>query len=120
MRCGCWWSHRPPWLRARRRHCKACLLRWKPGTAELPPHVLGHIGYAVVPWKRRLGYATSALKQLLAEAREVDLPYVEITTDPDNVASQRVIEVNGGVLVEHFGKPEQFGSTPGLRYRIAL
>lgn len=23
--------------------------RWQPGTAALPPHVLGHIGYAVVP-----------------------------------------------------------------------
>jgi predicted acetyltransferase len=27
-------------------------LRWQPGTAELPPHCLGHIGYGVVPWKR--------------------------------------------------------------------
>ena len=82
--------------------------------------MLGHIGYAVVPWKRRLGYATRALKQMLPEAREVGLPYVEITTDPDNVASQRVIEANGEVLVEHFTKPAQFSSTRGLRYRIAL
>ena len=100
--------------------CGSISLRWKPGTTDLPPHVLGHIGYSVVPWKRRLGYATSALKQLLPEARAVGLPYVEITTDPDNVASQRVIEANGGVLVEHFTKPSQFDSTPGLRYRIAL
>ena len=100
--------------------CGSISLRWKPGTTELPPHVLGHIGYSVVPWKRRLGYATSALKQLLPEAREVGLPYVEITTDPDNVASQRVIEANGGVLVERFTKPSEFDSTAGLRYRIAL
>ena len=100
--------------------CGSISLRWKPGTTDLPPHVLGHVGYAVVPWKRRLGYATSALKQLLPEAREVGLPYVEITTDPDNVASQRVIEVNGGVLVERFTKPAQFGNAPGLRYRITL
>ncbi len=100
--------------------CGSISLRWQPGTADLPPHVLGHIGYSVVPWKRRLGYATSALQQLLPEAREVGLPYVELTTDPDNGASQRVIEANGGVLVEHFTKPSQFDSTPGLRYRIAL
>ena len=100
--------------------CGSISLRWKPGTADLPPHVLGHIGYSVVPWKRRLGYATSALKQMLPEARDVGLPYVEITTDPDNVASQRVIEANGGILVERFTKPTQFDSTPGFRYRIAL
>ncbi len=100
--------------------CGSISLRWKPGTTDLPPHVLGHIGYAVVPSKRRLGYATSALKQMLPEAREVGLPFVEITTDPDNVASQRVIEANGGVLMEHFTKPAQFSSAPGLRYRIAL
>ena len=100
--------------------CGSISLRWKPGTTDLPPHVLGHIGYSVVPWKRRLGYATRALKQVLPEARDVGLPYVEITTDPDNVASQRVIEANGGVLVKRFTKPTQFDSTPGLRYRINL
>jgi len=43
---------------------------------------------------------------------------VEITTDPDNIASQRVIEANGGILVEHFIKPQQFGCKPSLRFRI--
>jgi predicted acetyltransferase len=46
------------------------------------------------------------------------LPFVEITTDGENIASQRVIEANGGVLIEAFIKPAQFGSKPGLRYRI--
>ena len=35
--------------------------RWQPGTSALPPHCLGHIGYAVVPWKQGRGYATRAL-----------------------------------------------------------
>jgi predicted acetyltransferase len=48
------------------------------------------------------------------------LPYVEITTDPENIASQRAILASGGVLVGHFTKPSQFGSKPGLRYRIDL
>lgn len=100
--------------------CGSIGFRWQSGTAALPPHCLGHIGYAVVPWKRRRGYATLALRQLLPDARAEGLPYVEITTDPDNVASQRVIEANGGVLVERFVKPPQHGSVPGLRYRIAL
>ena len=95
-------------------------LRWQRGTPALPPHCLGHIGYAVVPWKQGRGYATQAVRLILDEARAVGLPYVEITTDPSNLASQRVILANGGTLVEHFVKPAQFGSAPGLRYRIAL
>jgi predicted acetyltransferase len=77
--------------------CGSIGLRWQPGTTALPPHCLGHIGYAVVPWKQGRGYAKSALSLILREAREVGLPYVEITTDPDNIASQRVITANGGV-----------------------
>jgi len=100
--------------------CGSIGFRWQPGTTALPPHCLGHIGYAVVPWKQRKGYATLALRLLLPDARAEGLPFVEITTDPENIASQRVIQANGGVLVERFTKPLQFGSTPGLRFRIAL
>ena len=103
-----------------REFCGLINLRWQAGTHALPPHCLGHIGYAVVPWKQRRGYATAALRQFLPSARAEGLSYVEITTDPQNIASQRVIEANGGVLHERFVKPSQFGSTPGLRYRIAL
>ena len=100
--------------------CGSIGLRWQPGTTALPPHCLGHIGYAVVPWKQRRGYAKLALRLILPEASAVGLPYVEITTDPDNIASQRVIEANGGILVEQFIKPKQFGCKPGLRFRIFL
>jgi predicted acetyltransferase len=100
--------------------CGSIGIRWQAGTAALPPHCLGHVGYTVVPWKQRKGYATAALRLLLPEARAIGLPFIEITTDPENFASQRVIEANGGVLVERFTKPAQFGNRPGLRYRIAL
>jgi predicted acetyltransferase len=100
--------------------CGSIGLRWQRGTEALPPYCLGHVGYAVVPWKQKRGYARAALHQLLPEARAVGLRYLEVTTDPENIASQRVIEANGGILVEHFTMPPQFGSTPGLRYRIAL
>jgi predicted acetyltransferase len=95
-------------------------LRWQRGTPALPPHCLGHIGYSVVPWKRRRGYATAALRQLLPLAHAEGLPYVEITTDVDNVPSQRVVQACGGVLVEEFSKPPAFGGKPGLRFRIDL
>jgi predicted acetyltransferase len=100
--------------------CGSIGLRWQPGTPELPPYCLGHMGYAVVPWKRRKGYATEALRLMLPEARQVGLPYVELTTDADNVASRRVIEASGGVLVEEFYKPDGYGGAASLRYRIDL
>ena len=95
-------------------------LRFQPGTPDLPPTCLGHIGYNVVPWKQRRGYATQALAQILPEARRIGLPFVEIVTTDDNVASQRVITSNGGVFVERFEKPPQHGDGSALRYRIDL
>lgn len=94
--------------------------RWQRGTAELPPYCLGHIGYSVVAWKQRQGYATSALVSLLDEARKLKMPYVEITTDPDNLPSQKVILAAGGQFYERFNKPSQFGGKPCLRFRITL
>ncbi|HEX2094688.1 MAG TPA: GNAT family N-acetyltransferase [Longimicrobiaceae bacterium] len=100
--------------------CGVIGFRWQPGTSELPPYCLGHIGYSVVPWKRGRGYATRALRLLLPEARQEGLTYVELTTDADNLASQRVIEANGGRLVERFFKPAEYGGAEGLRFRIVL
>ena len=100
--------------------CGIVGLRWQPGTEALPPYVLGHIGYSVVPWKQRRGYAAQALALMLGNARREGLAYVHITTNPDNVASQGVIAKNGGVLVERFIRPPQQGGTESLRYRIDL
>ena len=98
--------------------CGSIGLRWQPGTSTLPPYVLGHIGYSVVPWKRRRGYATDALRLLLPEAAAIGLAYVELTADPENHASQKVILANGGRLIERFAKTGAYGGAEGLRYRI--
>lgn len=116
-------AQRLPWMRRwiwDGDFCGSINLRWQPGTPELPPHVLGHIGYAVVPDKRGRGLARAALAAMLAPARARGLPWVELTTDEDNLASQRVIAHNGGVLVERFTKPAAHGGRPGLRWRITL
>jgi len=100
--------------------CGSIGFRWQPGTSELPPHCLGHIGYSVVPWKQRRGYATRALALLLPTLELLGLSHVYLTTDPDNEASQKVITANGGVLVERFKKPAAYGGQESLRFRIAL
>jgi predicted acetyltransferase len=100
--------------------CGSVGFRWQPGTSALPPYVLGHIGYSVVPRKQRRGYATQALALLLPEARQEGLDYVELTTDPDNLPSQKVITANGGVLVKRFRKEAAYGGADALLFRIAL
>ena len=100
--------------------CGAINFRWQPGTTALPPHCLGHIGYAVVPWKRGRGYATRALALLLPEVRKEGLEYVELTTDPDNLPSQKVITSNGGLFVKRFRKEAAFGDVEALLFRIPL
>jgi predicted acetyltransferase len=100
--------------------CGSVGFRWKPGTEALPPHCLGHLGYSVVPWKRRLGYATQALRELLPEAAAEGLRYVEITTRVENVPSQRVILACGGTLVEEFTALPALGGARHRRYRVQL
>jgi predicted acetyltransferase len=100
--------------------CGSTSLRWQKGSEALPPHCLGHIGYSVVPWKQRRGYATRALGLVLDDAKAEGLRYVEIVTGPDNLASQRVIELNGGVFVEEFITVPSLGSQSQRRYRVHL
>lgn len=100
--------------------CGSIGFRWQEGTPVLPPTCLGHIGFSVVPWKQRRGYATTALALIFEEARARELPYVELTTDPDNVASHRVIEANGGTLIERFDKDPAYGGSEGLLFRVQL
>ena len=100
--------------------CGVIGFRWAAGTPELPPHVLGHIGYTVAPWKRGRGYATRALALMLPIARDIGLPWVDLTTDEGNVASRKTILRNGGRLVERFDKPAAYGGGSSLRFRIDL
>jgi predicted acetyltransferase len=95
-------------------------LRWLPGTGDLPPTCMGHIGYSVVSWKRGRGYAKSALALILPQALGLGLPYVDIVTNPDNIASQRVVLANRGVLIERFLCGPENGGEEALRFRIVL
>lgn len=95
-------------------------LRWKPGTEELPPTCSGHVGYAVVPWRRGEGLASAALVAILPEAKSVGLKYIEITTSPDNQASVRVIEKAGGKFVRSYVADKALGGHETVEFKIAL
>ena len=100
--------------------CGSINFRWQPGTSALPSHCLGHIGYSVVSWRQRRGYATRAVAMLLPEARKEGLDYVELTTDVDNLPSQKVITANGGAFIKRFRKDPAYGEVEALLFRIPL
>ncbi len=97
--------------------CGRIAFRYLPGSAAPPPASSGHIGYGVVPAKQGNGYARSALQQLLEEIAPLGLPHVALTTDPANIASQRVIIANGGVRA---GEETHPTGVPLLTWHIAL
>jgi predicted acetyltransferase len=61
-------------------------------------HFGGHVGYEVHPGFRGRGVATSMLHMLLRTAPAQRLSRLLVTCDPNNTASRRTIEKNGGVL----------------------
>ena len=94
--------------------------RYHPGQTAPPPDASGHIGYGVVEQKRGRGYATAGLRLLLEEISGLGLPSVLLTTDPENIASQRAIISNGGVRVGEEMHPNDGRPIPLLVWRIAL
>lgn len=100
-------------------YCGELNLRWQPGTSELPDYCDGHVGYAVVPWKRRLGVATAALQRLATIASTFGLQWLDIAMRADNLASRRVAESAGASLVGEYVAEEQ-GGVQACRYRLPL
>jgi predicted acetyltransferase len=66
-------------------------------TAELAEYG-GHVSYDVRPSHRKRGLATEMLRHLLRTAKAKEIGNVLLTCAPDNVASNRTILANGGVL----------------------
>lgn len=97
-------------------------LRWQEKDGRpilaLPEHVLGHVGYTILPAFEGHGYATAALAAMLGVAREAGLSEITITCDASNHASRRIIEKNGGRLIETFVAP-LYSSDQRLRFSVS-
>ncbi len=68
----------------------------------------GHIGYDVRRSRRREGHATAMLAAVLVQAGERGIDQALLTCDVDNLASQKVIVANGGVLEDQRGPKLRF------------
>jgi predicted acetyltransferase len=66
----------------------------------------GHMGYEIRPAWRRRGIAEEACRLGLLELKKNGLKKVIVTCDEDNSGSRRVLEKNGGRIVESYHLPE--------------
>ena len=75
----------------------------------------GHIGYSIKPSERRKGYAKEALK-LLLDLYKDNYDEILIMCEEDNIASNKTILANGGILINQI---EKFGLRIN-RYKIDI
>jgi predicted acetyltransferase len=48
------------------------------------------------------------------------MPHVDLTTNLDNSASQKIIRANGGLFIEEFERDAEYGGGLFNLYRISL
>lgn len=100
--------------------CGSIELRWQKGTDALPVTCAGHVGYAVVPWRRGEGHATEALRGLKPLAQRRGLRRLALSTDQGNVASLRVIAKAGGVFLDCGPRHPSHGEGEEMRFTLSL
>ena len=81
-------------------------------------HFGGHVGYAVRPSEQCRGYATEIMRQGKALAKSFGFEKLLAVCDEDNIASERVIQKNGGMLENTLFDPEEQGNV--RRYWLML
>ncbi len=67
---------------------------------HIPLNVYGHVGYDIRPSCRRQGQGSRMLALGLEKARTLKIPRLKISCDEKNIASNKIIEKNGGHFIE--------------------
>lgn len=62
----------------------------------------GHIGYGIRPSAQGKGYGKRLLALGLDICKGMGIPIVRISCDPENLASRRIIEACGGILLREY------------------
>jgi predicted acetyltransferase len=75
---------------------------------------IGHIGFGVMPLHRGKGFGHEILRLALIHCRTIGMSQVLLACESSNIASQKVIQKNGGFL------GPQDTSLKNLRYWISL
>jgi predicted acetyltransferase len=86
---------------------------------HLLAHFSGHLGYGVRPSMQGRGYGKRQLALGLDICRGMGIGIARLSCALDNIASRRVIEANGGVLLREC-PPSWFVEVPYLLYEIPL
>ena len=60
----------------------------------------GHLGYKIRPSQRRKGYGSLLCELAIEKARQRGIADILITCDENNIGSCKIIEANGGVLLD--------------------
>lgn len=94
-------------------------IRHKPSRgAGIPENMSSHIYYEIIPKFRQKGYGKQILALGLKKAKGIGLEEVIVTCTDDNIGSKKIIENNGGTIIESAVIPEE--DKKMLKYRIIL
>jgi predicted acetyltransferase len=83
-------------------------------------HFGGHVGYSIRPSRQGRGYGTHLLALALRLCRGMGLGLVRVSCAETNIASRRVIEKNGGLLLRRCENFPPFVERPYLLFEIPL
>lgn len=72
---------------------------------DFPPELASHISYDIKPEEQGKGYGKDILRLGLKEAKKMGFKEIFVACNENNIRSQKVIEFNGGELINDIYVP---------------